>query len=264
MTTEQADPPTHTITHSKEKKREIYKNMDGDRVPSVTTLLNLRAKPQLDAWKAKLWKEGKDPKTESAKEAERGKLMHSYCEAILRGSKLIIPPEVYSDEELDELGNSAIHAISEKFNQFWIEMQAKGYRLKEAEISLVDEENGFGGTIDIMVCNERLYGKDSADVQHVEIWDIKTSKGFFPDQKLQVGGGYSQLAEANGCKVEECRIIRIPKLADSANDKMEMLTVQHEQIGALQQEFMTLLSLYKAAKFSDLMQNQHPHVIEII
>lgn len=241
-----------SIIHSKEKKREVYRNKNGDRIPSVTTLLNLRSKPQLDAWKSRLWKAGKDPKAEAARESERGKLMHSYCEAILHDTTLVIPDSVYSNDELDELGHTEILALSDDFSNFWKNMRGIGYELVGTEMVMVDEENGFGGTIDIMVCQKN---RPSA----VEIWDIKTGKDFYPEHSLQVAGGYSQLASANGYMVELCRIIRLPKLADlEANNKPESLTIHPKAIPAFQQEFMSLLCLYKASRYSESMTALNP------
>ena len=78
----------------------------------------------------------------------------------------------------------------------------KAHHLKpiHLELPLVSDKYGFGGTID---CYAELDGK-------LALIDFKTSKGVWPEMRVQVAA-YAELLRENGHKVEEVHLLRIDK-----------------------------------------------------
>lgn len=241
-------PVMEFLDFNPEKKQAIYK-IGENRVPSVTTILNKIAKPAVASWQAKMMREGKDPDQEAETAAFIGKLIHANVECVMTGKSLFIDrtkiPLPLQDRTLDKMVvMENIRAIKNKFSDFWYRSDCI---LQDCELVLVDEINGFGGTIDVLVRREGYKPNE------VDIWDIKTSKGFYHEQKLQVGGGYSILAESNGFSVREHCLIRLPKInqeADMEDDEPEIHIIDPRVIPALRDEFMYTLAMYKSNSFS--------------
>ncbi len=61
---------------SKLESHTTYKDAEGNRVPSVTTILGILAKPQLIPWAFNLGKEGKDMKAVQDSAMSTGTLLH--------------------------------------------------------------------------------------------------------------------------------------------------------------------------------------------
>lgn len=237
------------LVFSLEKKQEIYRDPSGARVPSVTTLQNLRSKPQLDAWKARLYKDGKDPRAEAAKAAIQGKLMHFFIEGIVTDRETSVPKDVLSDDEADAIGFSEIQALTGQFEHLWNEILWKGGKLVDSEKVLIDTENRFGGTIDLLV---------KMPNGETWIWDIKTGKDFYHDNRLQVGGGYTLLAKANNINVQGAMIVLMPKALSDDGSVKQMRLQRINHIPALQEEFMSLLCLYHASRLAEKRELDHP------
>jgi len=144
----------------------IYKNRDGKRVPSVTTVINqwgIKTQP-LVYW---AWKQGEAgiPLYEK-QEADVGTLAHSMIDADIKGKDL----------ELGDFGIEIIEQAKVCYSNWERWKEAHKFEPFESEISLISEEHQFGGTIDNV---SWIDGK-------LSIADIKTGKDVYEDHILQI------------------------------------------------------------------------------
>ena len=170
----------------------VYKNKDGDRVPSVTTILNQWGanKQPLMKW---AWKQGEAGVSLHEKtDADIGTLAHLLIEAEIKGTKI----------NLDDFPMDIIQPAKQCYNNF-IEWKSRN-KLKpiETEISLVSEKYKFGGTIDCV-----------AIISHaLSIADWKSGKEVYEDNIVQLAA-YEQLWNENfpDTKIKGFHIIRTGK-----------------------------------------------------
>lgn len=142
---------------------------NGEKAPGVTTIIGGQLawnKSALMWWSWSQGKEGKDFRETKEDAADLGTRVHALIEMEMRGQR---PTEIPTDCE------SSLLAFYEWRDAF--KLQATG-----AEVSLVSEKYRFGGTIDYpaMLSGRRV------------ILDLKTSKGVYPDHRIQLAA-YGQL-----------------------------------------------------------------------
>lgn len=155
----------------------IYKNKDGKRLPGVTTVLgNLgwnRDALMYWAWAEGI--EGRNFRETADKAANIGTIAHAMIEADLKGKEF--DSSKYDKGMIDKAETSYLA---------WLEWKdLVKFELLESEKSLVSEKYQFGGTIDI-----------AAIKKITAIVDLKTSKGVYPDHKIQVAA-YGKLWNEN-------------------------------------------------------------------
>lgn len=170
------------------KAHTRYKTDDGVKVPGVTTVLGLLAKPQLIVWANRLGLEGIDSTKYVDKAARIGTCAHAMIESYLKSQPY--ESDQYSPDEVSQAENSLL-----KFYEW--EKQVNLIPL-ESEISIVSNEHLFGGTID---CYAEIDGKK---------WlvDFKTGKATYEEHAYQLAA-YQILLKGSGRKVDGCRIVRI-------------------------------------------------------
>lgn len=152
----------------------IYKNKNGERIPSVTTVLNqwgIKTQALL-VWAWKRGEAGVDLREKE--EANVGTLAHLRIDAEIKGKDIDLsqyPPNIVSQSDvcIDNWGR-------------W--KKAHKFQPIGSEISLVSEEHQYGGTIDIIGLIDGL----------LSILDIKTGKEIYEDHILQIVS-YSKLWE---------------------------------------------------------------------
>jgi len=143
-----------------------YKNKDGERVPSVTTVLGQwgEGAKGLQYW---YWKKGQDGiDFNEMPEAQVGTVAHEMCDADAKGKKF--DASVYPIEYVEQ---------AQKCFENWLEWK-KAYKPKiiETEVSLISEKHQFGGTIDcVFQANDKLC-----------ILDLKTGKEVYASQVVQI------------------------------------------------------------------------------
>lgn len=165
-----------------------YYCADGERVPGVTTILNVLNKPALVPWANKLGLQGIDTRKYVDAAALVGTLAHEMVEYYLRGERLDL--RGYSPDD--------VQRARKAFRKFV--MWAKAHKIESLllEEPLVAEGYRFGGTID-------WYGlRDGVPA----LIDFKTSKALYPEHLLQVAA-YRRLLIENGYQVEAAYILRI-------------------------------------------------------
>ncbi len=207
------------------KTRAGYKLADGTRVPSVTTILNVVAKPALYAWHNRQGLAGIDTQQSVQAAADAGTCCHYLIECHLTGKT----PDT-SDIAPDLL------SLAENGFIRWLEWEKQlgDFKLLYSEKALVSEKYQYGGQID-------LYA--SVNGKHTLI-DIKTSdSGIWPEMRHQVAA-YRELLLEDGQQVDEVKIVRL--------GKKETMAFEVETVEKLEMHF----ALFVAAKLIYNLQKE--------
>ena len=177
----------------KNKAKVPYLGAGGKELPGVTTVLQTLNKPALLAW--------------AHRQGAMGVPLHKASEGALDvGTITHYLIECFAKQEEFELDSEFPSKVVEKslilcnlFKEYWFKRQAK---LLHSELRLVDEVEGFGGTIDLIVDTPK--GR--------EIWDIKTSDKIWPENYIQLAA-YKRLAHLHLNVFEDfgTRVILITK-----------------------------------------------------
>ena len=210
---------------AKSKAHIRYRLKDKTIVPGVTTVLNLRAKPQLIPWANKLGLQGIDSSKYVDDKAAIGTLAHAMITDNLTGEKTDVMD--YSPNQIDKAENSVL--------SFW--EWEKDHKIEEVffvERPLVSEQHRFGGTLDI-------YAKVNG---WREIIDLKTGSGIWPEHVWQVAT-LKVLLEENGFPVDRTRIVNIPRAETEAFWEKTISDAENETGWAI---FQHLLAVYYLEK----------------
>ncbi len=178
------------------KAHQRYYLKDGSHVPGVTTVLGMLDKPALLNWAWDLGMKGEDFRKVRDKAADIGTIAHYMIKCHLKNEK----PDLseFSQANIDKAENAFIAYLDFEKNT--------GLKPIKVEEGFVSEEHKFGGTID---CYAYLNGKTA-------LIDFKTSKGLFPEMRVQVAA-YEALLRENGLPVEERHLLRIDKESGEFN-----------------------------------------------
>ena len=178
-----------------------YKNKEGNRLPSVTTILGrFKDSGPLLFWafeQGKAAERGEIKKLYDKRDeaAEIGTVAHDMAEAFIHK---INPMECLRAAELPE---EASHTALQAFEMFerWVEIS--NVEWTHTEVPVVSERLQVAGTIDAVA---NVAGKRC-------IVDFKTSKGIYPDYFVQVAAYADMWEEVHGEKIEEIHILRFGK-----------------------------------------------------
>lgn len=195
-----------TIEKLKRIKPHTQYRVNGKRVPGVTTILGILAKPALIHWAWDLGCQGVDYRKYRDKTATIGTLAHYLIECELSGEVPDLEP--FSPEEIDKAENCLL-----KWYQWRDNNDLQPLLVEKALTSKIYK---YGGTID-------CYGFLNDNLALV---DIKTSKAIYPEMVTQLAA-YASLLTENGYTVDAVRIIRIGRTEDEGfedyyKDKKEL------------------------------------------
>lgn len=210
---------------SKTKAHIRYKTKDNVIVPGVTTVLNLRAKPQLIPWANKLGLQGIDSSKYVDDKAAIGTLAHAMITDHLAGQETDMMD--YSPNQIDKAENSVL--------SFW--EWEKDHKIEEVffvERPLISELHRYGGTLDVYA---KVNGKR-------EIIDLKTGSGIWPEHIWQVAT-LKKLLEENGFPVDGTRIVNIPRAETEAFLEKTVSEAENETGWQI---FQHLLAIYYLEK----------------
>ena len=206
----------------KTKIHTIYKNIEGVRLPSVTTVLGILNKPALLDWAWKLGTQGLDYKAVRDNAGDIGTLAHYLIICDIKGEK----PDTseYSMQDIEKAETCLI--------KYWEWSKSHKVEPLMVETPLISERYQFGGTID-------FFGK--VDNQPTLV-DFKTGKAIYSEMFCQLAA-YEQLLAEAGQLIEITRILRIGRNEDES--------FEERTIGKLDKQwqiFLNCLSIYNLQK----------------
>jgi len=207
---------------SRTKIHTIYKTADGQRVPSVTTILGELAKPSLIHWAWNLGTKGIDYRTFRDDLASIGTLAHGMILAHLKNEKL--ETRDYTASQIDLAENCFL-----KYLEWEKQHQVEPLRVEEP---LVSESLRFGGTPD-------FYGKIDG---LITVMDFKTGKAIYDEYWYQLAG-YGRLVSENmpgSLKIDNYRTLNIGR------DETEQFTEKQKTDLSTELEiFIAALTIYQ-------------------
>ena len=157
--------------------REVYKDVKGNRVPSVTTILSrFKESGGLLYWANQEGLKGKTLDEARAPACTSGTMAHDLVEASINRRPL---PELVGDADTVRKAQSAYETYLK-----WAEMYKLAIR--HTEVSLVSNVHSFGGRLDAIGMNG----------DGLVLLDWKTSNAVYADYLLQLAG-YKILWEEN-------------------------------------------------------------------
>lgn len=163
-------------------EKDPYIGPDGSRYAGVSTISKVLDKPNLvhAAWKVGTTGRTLDEAWYNAP-AQRGKVAHGRIEAYCRD--LVFSEEGCPAQALEDSDEAV-----ERFKAFWAEHD---FELLDAERMMVVPALRAGGRLDLYARRRRSFGPYRAGAKC--LLDVKTAKGFFAEQKIQLCG-YGELA----------------------------------------------------------------------
>jgi len=202
----------------------VYKTQDGGRVPSVTTILGILAKPALIEWAWKLGTEGIDYKQVRDQAGDVGSLAHYLILCDIKGEK----PDTseYSAKVIDKAETCLL--------KYWEWRKTNPIRPIMVEEALVSEQYRYGGTLDCFAERE--------DTGEFVLIDFKTGKAIYEEAIIQVVS-YAHLIKENGYDVNTVKILRIGR---DVNEGFEERTIYDFETGW--QIFLRCLDIYNLKK----------------
>lgn len=209
----------------KTKVHQRYYQKDGTHVPGSTTILGMLDKPALLNWAWELGMKGEDYRKVRDNAANIGTIAHYLIECHLTGETADLTD--YSPANVEKAENAVIAYFDFE--------KAHGLKNIFSEKQLVSEKYLYGGTID---CYAELDGKPS-------LLDFKTSKGVFPEMKVQVAS-YANLLVEHGYPVESVHILQINKeTGEFVHHRMGDLTEEWELFKILAQAYPVKQKIWK-------------------
>ncbi len=201
-----------------------YRLADETIVPSVTTIVGMRAKPQLIRWANQLGLDGIDSMKYVDDAGQTGTLAH----------QLIIDSLQQKETYLRDYSENQINLSESCFSRY--EDWARQHTVEPilTETPLVSEKHRFGGTLD-------LYSLiDEAKV----LIDIKTGTHVWDDNRVQVSALH-QLLQESGHPVDEVRILHIPRRDP---ESFSEIVVSPSALTLNFEIFLCLLKVYECEK----------------
>ena len=173
----------------KDKIHTVYKLKNGKKVPGVTTIISILAKPALIHWAWDLGTKGVDYRKFRDDKADIGSLAHYLIMCYLK--KETPDTSDYSKKQIDQAENCIISFFE------WEKMHSFEPILIESP--LVSEKYKFGGTPDLLA---KINGEYC-------LIDFKTGKGIYVNDMFPQLAAYSHLLQENNYKITNSRILRI-------------------------------------------------------
>lgn len=210
----------------KKKSHQVYKTSDGRIVPGASTIAGVD-KPIsfLMEWAYKQGQLGVDHRKVTDESADAGSVGHFLIEHWLKNNEVDL-----SDypQYIIEIG----HIVLEKFKQSWRE---SNLTFVASEISLVSEEFGYGGTLDLI----------ARDAQNrLCLVDEKTSKMLYESHFFQLAG-YERLWNENKSeKIQRRAIFRNGRKDNPKDTELRWMGDMNKYWDV----FYAQLQLYKAKR----------------
>ncbi len=208
------------------KPHQRYHLANGDRVPGVTTILDVINKPALPVWANRLGFNRVNATDHLDFLASAGTLAHHMIEHRLIGGALDIAGYTQDQTALAERALSGFLA--------WAE--GKALETHELELSLISETHGYGGTLDFLGLVDGV----------LTVADWKTSGRIYDDHLYQLAGYHGLLTE-NGYTVDGAMVLRLDR--DDAGEWSERV-LSVPEIAPYFNVFLAALSLHNFIKLA--------------
>lgn len=216
--------------------RPVYRAADGKRVPSVTTVIGVIAKPYLVAWGNKLGLQGINS-TEFVNEAAgAGTIAHAAIEAAFKG----VPMDPALIAEFSDEERAAGRIAWANFKKWRATHEVEPIFL---ERQVVSETMRVGGTVDLYA---RVDGRRC-------VVDFKTSERVYESHLVQLAA-YRALLEETGHEVDEVRVVLVPReplVLDYEGERV-VTDTRHEL-----DVFRAARGLYEAQRLMEAKQRQN-------
>jgi hypothetical protein len=167
------------------KQSQRFYNIDGEKYPSVTTILQVIAKPGLMYFYGKHGIEGAEEKKMEA--ADIGTLAHQTIEKILKR-------EITSMSQGDEM-------VKEPVKAFFDWREKNKFKPIKMEMTVHSKKHKYAGTLDAVG-----YLRDK-----LAVIDFKTSNKIWPEYALQIAAYKNAYEEMTGERVASRWVIRLDK-----------------------------------------------------
>lgn len=201
--------------------RIVYKDSKGNRVPGVTTIIGVLAKPQLITWANRLGLDGIDSTKYVDNLASVGTLVHHL---ILCKFKEATPD--LSDFTENQIMMASGSMLS--FNSWESTHKVVPFLIEQP---LVSEDLGVGATPDLL-CN-------LDDV--ATIVDFKSGRGLYIEVVLQLAA-YAHILREQGWEISQGRAVRVGR---ELGEGFEVVEFTREALDAGFEAFMNCLGLYR-------------------
>lgn len=211
---------------SYKRTKKPYIHPDGHELPGVTTILQVFPKQELIGWAYKLGKEGKSMNDTRDEAMNIGTIAHFIIEATLKGEDFVI------DAEFPAAWREKGAELAENFICWWKQEQLN---MVESELQIIDEESGFGGTIDIVASRPGWKG----------VIDFKSSSGVWKEYYAQVSA-YRHLYHKHCGEWVDAVIVRAGK-----DDSFEDVWLSPAQMDAGEDAFFAAFNFWTTIKSLD-------------
>jgi hypothetical protein len=206
-----------------------YRDKNEQKIPGVTTVLNVLAKPALIGWAYNKGKEGENL-YEKDESANTGTVIHARILGYFLGYEIDnynISPQVWDWSE-----NS--------LNSFKELISKKKIELIIAETPLTSDKYGYGGTLDLYAYFD---GRR-------ELWDFKTGSGIYETNIYQLAALDNLLLENGYERPERVVPVNIPKSPDDS------FAIQSISADKLEDEFGIFLNCLNILKLQKQIKNK--------
>lgn len=211
------------------------------RVPSVTEILSVVAKPYLIPWANKMGLEGIDINERNTAITSIGSLVHAKIEAYY----------VHKECSLDGFSDEVKNKADELFLKFLAWNSLHRVIPYYIELPIVSEE--FGGTIDAIASIDGkttiIDWKTSRDIYseyfaQLSAYYYLTCKGNIADSDPELSEALNNSLRQISKQIEQVGIVHIPK--ENEDIRMEFISVKSEEFKKYWEYFTSCLRLYKA------------------
>lgn len=207
---------------NRSKIHTVYKNKAGIRLPGVTTVLNIMAKPALIHWAWDLGRKGIDYRVHRDELADIGSLTHDMILCHLKGKKW--DDSEYSKKQIDKAENCFLSYLAwEKQHDIKPEL---------LEMPLISEKYQYGGKFDFFGLIDGV----------LTLLDFKTGKRLYNEHMYQLAG-YRQLLTENGYIPHQHMLLNIGR---DETEKFEQLKKKDLSLESV--IFFAALKIYKTKK----------------
>ena len=213
-----------TKAHQRYRLKPTDGRKKGQIVAGVTTIVGILNKPALVPWANRIGLQGIEVGKYVDDKADIGTLAHA----------MVIDELLDRETDTTDYSQNQIGSAENAVLSFYEWQKQHRLEIISAEEPIVSEIYSFGGQYDI-------YGQiDEVN----ELLDLKTGSGVYEEHYYQLGG-YSILLKENGFKIDQIRILNIPR---SKDENFQEVILSGRMIELAEDMFLDCLKIYNRKK----------------